>query len=237
MELKDNGKMPAIKATVLIVFLVTAFVIVRFTPLKAYLTVEKLGLFLETAGPWAPAAYIVSYAAGVCLFMPGVLLATVGAAIFGPYYGFLYVWVGAMFGAVLAFFIGRYLGRDFATSLIGNKLKKYDESIARNGFATVLYLRLVYFPFTPMNFGMGLTNVRFLDYLYGTAIGILAGTFIFTFFIGSIKEIWASGEWSRLLSWNICLALGLFIFSCFIPKIIGKLKIIKNTGNEKFEAR
>jgi hypothetical protein len=33
-------------------------------------------------------------------------------------------------------------------------LKKYDDAIERNGFATVLYLRLVYFPFTPMNFGM-----------------------------------------------------------------------------------
>ncbi len=33
--------------------------------------------------------------------------------------------------------------------------------------STVLYLRLVYFPFTPMNFGMGLTRVRFWDYFAG----------------------------------------------------------------------
>lgn len=129
------------------IIMVTAIVIARFTPLKAFLTAERLGQLLKTAGPWAPAAYIVAYAAGVCLFMPGTLLATVGAAIFGPYYGFIYVWLGAMIGAVLAFFIGRYLGRDFAASLIGNKLGKYDEAIERNGFATVLYLRLVYFPF------------------------------------------------------------------------------------------
>ena len=46
-------------------------------------------------------------------------------------------------------------------------------------FATVLYLRLVYFPFTPMNFGMGLTGVRFRDYLFGTGLGIVVGTFLF----------------------------------------------------------
>jgi uncharacterized membrane protein YdjX (TVP38/TMEM64 family) len=89
-----------------------------------------------------------------------------------------------MIGASIAFFIGRYLGRDFAASLIGGSLGKCDEAIERTGFAMVLYLRLVYFPFTPMNFGMGLTRVRFLDYFFGTALGIIVGTFIFTFFVG-----------------------------------------------------
>lgn len=232
MESKKNRRGPVIKAAVLIVFLVTAIVIVRFTPLREHLTVERLGQILETAGPWAPVAYIGAYAAGICFFMPGTLLATVGAVIFGPYYGFLYVWVGAMIGAILAFFIGRYLGRDFAASLIGDKLREYDEAIERNGFATVLYLRLAYFPFTPMNFGMGLTRVRFWDYFSGTALGIIVGTFIFTFFVGTVKEVWSSGDWNRLLTWNVCFALGLFIFSCFIPKIIGKLRIAKSMGKE-----
>jgi hypothetical protein len=72
-----------------------------------------------------------------------------------------------MAGASAAFWIGRTLGREFAASLIGDRLKKYDDAIEKNGFATVLYLRLVYFPFTPMNFGMGLTKVRFWDYFFG----------------------------------------------------------------------
>ncbi len=59
-----------------------------------------------------------------------------------------------MIGAGLAFLIGRYLGRDFAASLIGDKLKRFDDAIERNGFATVLYLRLMYFPFTPMDQAM-----------------------------------------------------------------------------------
>ncbi len=230
MESNMNRSGPAIKAAVLIVFIVTAVVIARLTPLREYLTAERLRQLLETAGPWAPAAYIGAYAAGVCFFIPGTLLTTVGAAIFGPYYGFLYVWIGAMIGAILAFFIGRYLGRDFAVSLIGDKLGKYDEAIERNGFATVLYLRLVYFPFTPMNFGMGLTRVRFRDYFSGTALGIIVGTFIFTFFVGTIKEVWSSGQWGGLLSWKVFFSLGLFVFSFFIPKIIKRLKTLQKAG-------
>ena len=208
----------------LIVFVIGAILLIRFTPVKGYLTTESLGNFMEKAGYWAPLLFILIYAAGVCLFVPGTLLTGLGAAIFGAYWGFLYVWVGAMLGAAAAFFIGRTLGREFAASLIGDRLKKYDDAIERNGFATVLYLRLVYFPFTPMNFGMGLTKVRFSDYLFGTALGIVVGTFIFTFFIGTLKEIWASGNWGELLSFKIFFSVGLFVFSFFIPKIIKKFK-------------
>ncbi|MGD9353013.1 MAG: VTT domain-containing protein, partial [Desulfobacterales bacterium] len=96
--------------------------------------------------------------------------------------------------------------------------------IERNGFATVLYLRLVYFPFTPMNFGMGLTRVRFWDYVAGTGLGIVVGTFIFTFFIGTLKEVWTSGDWGQLISFKVIFSLALFGFSFFIPKIIKKLR-------------
>jgi uncharacterized membrane protein YdjX (TVP38/TMEM64 family) len=214
----------AIKAAAFLLFIVAALVAVRYTPLRGYLSPEALGGFLETAGIWAPLVFILVYTVGVCLFVPGTLLTGLGAAIFGAYWGFVYVWIGAMAGASLAFLIGRTLGREFAASLIGDKLRRYDEAIARNGFATVLYLRLVYFPFTPMNFGMGLTQVRFWDYFAGTGLGILVGTFIFTFFIGTLKEIWASGNWAGLLSFKVFFSIGLFVFSFFIPRLIKKLR-------------
>jgi len=215
---------PIFKAIVFLAFIIGAIFLIRFTPVKNYLTADALGSFLEGAGLWAPVVFMMIYAVGVCLFVPGTLLTGLGAAIFGAYWGFLYVWIGAMIGAGAAFFIGRTLGRDFAASLVGDKLKKYDDAIERNGFATVLYLRLVYFPFTPMNFGMGLTKVRFWDYIAGTGVGIIVGTFIFTFFIGTLKDVWASGNWEELISFKVFFSIGLFIFSFFIPKIIKRIR-------------
>jgi uncharacterized membrane protein YdjX (TVP38/TMEM64 family) len=219
-----NRRKAVMKAIILLIFIAAAIFLVRFTPIKNYLTAEALGRFLESAGFWAPLIFILIYTAGVCLFLPGTLLTGLGAAIFGAYWGFVYVWFGAMAGAAAAFFIGRTLGREFASSLIGDKLKKYDDGIERNGFATVLYLRLVYFPFTPMNFGMGLTKVHFRDYFIGTGLGIIVGTFIFTFFIGTLKDVWTSGNWAELISLKVFFSIALFIFSFFIPKIIKKIK-------------
>ena len=213
-----------IKAFIFVTFIAVAVYVIRFTPVKEFFTKEALSQFLDAAGFWAPLVFMLVYTAGVCLLVPGTLLTALGAALFGAYWGFVYVWIGAMGGASVAFWIGRTLGRDFAASLIGEKLQRFDEAIERNGFATVLYLRLIYFPFTPTNFGMGLTKVRFWDYFSGTALGILVGTFIFTFFIGTLKEIWAGGDWRQLISFKVFFAVALFIFSLFIPKIIRKIK-------------
>ncbi|MDI7258925.1 MAG: TVP38/TMEM64 family protein [Thermodesulfobacteriota bacterium] len=219
-----SRKRAIIKALMLVAFILSAIYVIRFTPVKEFLTRETLSSLLNAAGFWAPLTYMLVYTAGICLFVPGTLLTALGAAIFGPYWGFLYVWVGAMAGASVAFSIGRTLGREFAASLIGDRLRKYDDAIERNGFATVLYLRLVYFPFTPMNFGMGLTKVRFWDYFFGTGLGIITGTFILTFFFGTLKEVWASGDGDQLLSLKVFFSIGLFIFSLFIPRIIKKIR-------------
>ncbi len=224
MEKKKIQKSALVKALILAAFIILAVILVRFTPIKGFLTADQMSRFLEAAGLWAPLVFMVIYAVGVCLFVPGTVLGALGAVLFGAYWGFVYVWVGAMAGASAAFFIGRYLGREFAASLIGDKIRKYDDGIERNGFATVLYLRLVYFPFTPMNFGMGLTRVHFWDYFFGTGLGIIVGTFIFLFFVGTLKEVWASGSWGKLLSLKVALSVALFIFSLFLPKIIKKLK-------------
>jgi uncharacterized membrane protein YdjX (TVP38/TMEM64 family) len=224
MESKRSSTAMLLKAVAFALFIITALILVRVTPVKQLLTADRLGSLLHDAGLWAPLAYVILYAVGVCLFVPGTVLTVLGAAIFGAYWGFLYVWFGAMAGASLAFVIGRYLGRDFAASLTGDRLKRYDDAIEENGFATVLYLRLLYFPFTPMNFGMGLTKVRFWDYFFGTALGIIVGTFIFTFFVGTLGEVWASGRWEDLLTWKVFGSVALFVFSFFIPKIIKKFR-------------
>jgi uncharacterized membrane protein YdjX (TVP38/TMEM64 family) len=109
-------------------------------------------------------------------------------------------------------------------SLIGDKLKKYDDAIERNGFAAVLYLRLLNVPFMLINFGIGLTKVRFRDYFFGTGLGIMVSFFVVAFLGGTMKKVWITGRWKELLSLEIFLALSLFVFSFFIPVIIRKIK-------------
>ena len=102
----STRKGPIVKGALLVAFIIAAVAAVRFTPIDRYLTPEGLGRFLEMAGIWGPVVFALVYAAGVCLFIPGTLLTTLGGAIFGATQGFLYVWVGAMLGASAAFWMG-----------------------------------------------------------------------------------------------------------------------------------
>jgi len=236
MTSRKINKKAFLKVSILAGFIVLAVILVRFTPIKELFEAEQFGYFLQKAGILAPIVFMVIYAIGICLFVPGTVLGAMGALFFGTWLGFLYVWLGAMTGAMLSFLIGRYLGREFTASLIGEKLDRYDEAIERNGFATVLYLRLIYFPFTPMNFGMGLTKVRFWDYVAGTGLGIMVGTFIFIFFVGTLKDVWTEGHWGELLSWKVFFSLLLFVFSFFMPILLKKMKgKIKSLGLKRVQ--
>ena len=57
---------------------------------------KKFEALLAAAGIWEPLVFIMVYAVGVCLFIPGTLLNALGVAIFGSCWGFLYVWVAAI---------------------------------------------------------------------------------------------------------------------------------------------
>jgi len=224
MNAEAKSSFPKIKALLFVIFIAAAILVFRFTPLRQYLHPQALKDLFAGSGPLAPFLFILAYGIGICLFLPATLFTGLGALLFGAFFGFIYNVTGAMLGASGAFFIGRYLGRDFAASLIGDRLAKYDAKIADNGFAVTLYLRLVFFPFTPLNFGMALTRISFARYFWGTFFGILAGGFVMTFFFATISEVWSNGQWEKLWGWKSLLSLTLFVASFFIPGVVRHFK-------------
>ena len=87
----NNRKKALVKALILVAFIVGAILLVRLTPLKQYLTPDALGRYLDMTGFWGPVIFILIYAVGICLFLPGTLLTGLGAAIFGAYWGFVWI--------------------------------------------------------------------------------------------------------------------------------------------------
>ncbi|MBW1818096.1 MAG: TVP38/TMEM64 family protein [Deltaproteobacteria bacterium] len=222
-----------VKGILLCVFAVAAVCLIRFTPLQNILTQETLGRYLERIGLWAPFAFILFFATAACFFVPASILTFLGAAIFGSCWGFLYVWIGAMLGASAGFMIARTLGRDFASALIGDRLGKYDDAIARNGFTAVLYLRLIGLPFTPLNFGMGLTKVGFWAFFWGTSVGLVGGLVILSYFGGTLKEIWTSGNWGNIICPEFFISLGLLALLVSTPIVIRKLSNNRVTDKDE----
>ena len=67
----SRNKGASLKAVILVVFIIAAIYVVRYTPVKEFLTVEKMKQFLDASGFWAPVIFILIYTLGICLFVPG----------------------------------------------------------------------------------------------------------------------------------------------------------------------
>lgn len=209
-----------------ITLLVVVGAIFRWTPAAEWLTKENiLGFLGAVRGKgWGPAVFILIYAVGCVVALPGSVLTLAGGAVFGTWWGTVYNVLASNLGATLAFFTARYFGRDFVKALLkGGKLAQFDEAVARSGFKTIFRLRLIpLVPFNGLNFGAGFSGVRYRDYLLGSFLGMLPATFIYTYFADALLQ-GAQGANQKALI-NLTVAAILLVLISFLPTLYKKIK-------------
>jgi len=168
----------------LIIFISVIVAVYLFVPAREYLSREgfsRIEAWLSAQGIMAPVFFSLIYMAAVVFALPGSVLTIAGGLLFGPLWGTLINLISATLGASIAFMISRYLGRGFAERMISGRLSQIDETIYKNGFYTTVYLRLIpLFPFNVLNYGFGLSKVRFRDFFLGSLIGMAPGSFVYT---------------------------------------------------------
>lgn len=123
-------------------------------------------------GPWAPLAAVLGFVALACLGAPQFVLIAASVVAFGPWRGFLYSWIGNLISALLGFYLGRRLGARTLRAYAGERVRDFMDMIGRNGFWASLLVRLVpAAPFIFVNMAAGVTSMRVLDFVAGTAVG------------------------------------------------------------------
>jgi uncharacterized membrane protein YdjX (TVP38/TMEM64 family) len=176
--------------------------------------VQEFAQWVDGLGAWGPAVFIAGYALAVAAFVPASLLTLAGGAIFGVAAGTAYVFVAAVLGSSLAFLISRYLARAaIERRLAGNeKFAAIDRAVGRQGRRIVFLLRLSpAFPFNLLNYALGLTSVRFADYL-AASVGMLPGTLLYVYSgkaVGDVAALAGGAAHERSSSDFVLLAVGL----------------------------
>lgn len=149
---------------------------------------------IEGLGVWGPIAFILTYNIATVMFVPGSVLTLGGGAIFGWWWGTVYVFAASTLGATLAFLIGRYLCRDRVVKYMEThpKFKALDRAVHREGLKIVFLTRLCpLFPFNLLNYALGITRVSLKDYVLGSS-GMIPGTVMYVYsgsLVGSIAAI------------------------------------------------
>lgn len=106
-------------------------------------------------------------------------------AIYGPIGGVAIVSPSSVTAATICFLLGRFALRKQIEAKVSKNAKfaAIEKAIATNGFKIVTLVRLSpVFPFTLLNYGLGLTNVKVRDYVLGSFLGMLPATAMYVYF-------------------------------------------------------
>lgn len=178
--------------------------------------------WLADSGAAAPLLFMLIYALGTVLFLPGSVLTLAGGAIFGPLWGTLYNLTGATLGATLAFVIARYLAADWVERKSAGRLKQLKSGVENEGWRFVAFVRLVpLFPFNALNYALGLTRIKLSHYIIASYLCMLPGAIAYTYLGYAGREAVAGGEAAIQKG---LLALALLAAVSFLPRLISRLR-------------
>lgn len=140
-------------------------------------------------GVWAPiTSFLLMILQSIAAPLPAFIITFANAGIFGWVNGAILSWSSAMAGAVICFFIARYLGRDTVVKFTSNKaLKSIDDFFKHYGKYAILIARLLPFvSFDIVSYAAGLTSMGFWPFFIATGIGQLPATIVYSYVGGML---------------------------------------------------
>jgi uncharacterized membrane protein YdjX (TVP38/TMEM64 family) len=180
-----------------IILLLGAILLFFITPARNLLDRQVLADYLQALGIWTIPIFISTYVVLAILGLPIVVHTLAGGVVFGLVWGTIWSAIAATLGAVGAFYLTRYVFRDWAIAKFGNHkiLKKIDRSMESNAFELVLALRFTPIaPFNIINFLLALTSVKIDTYTIATFVGVIPGSIAYTWLGSSGKIAFQDGD-------------------------------------------
>ena len=161
--------------------------------------------YIQGLGAMGPIVAVLIYTAATVLFVPGSALSIAAGALFGLRTGFLVAFTGANLGALLAFFLARTYLRDTVVRWAEGrpKFRAFDRAVAMHGFKMVLLSRLSpAFPFTVLNYLLGLTAIRPGACVIANLLGMLPGAILYIYIgAGARDALYGLEDYQRAIKY------------------------------------
>lgn len=177
-----------------LVALIVALVILAFTVDVGQLTDRKAlqkdvneDLFM------AALSFVGMFTLLRMIFVPFVPVSALAGYLFGWKLGSVLAVVVMVLSSVVIFVLSRFLGKNWTRTILEDRfelVKKYDTRLGRHGLFWVMFFRIVpVMNHTALNFMFGASRVRTGDFLIGTVLGVLPGSFILANIGASVTDV------------------------------------------------
>lgn len=182
-------------------------------------------IFVDLIQFWGPPGLIIAMILQAILApIPSELILSIAGAAFISQYGFwpgvmitlLSALCGSLFGAIIAFFIGKKGGYALLTRFVDEEeLDIASGHIERWGFWAILVTRLIPFiPFDAVSYGAGVVNMNFSAFIVPTFIGLIPRIIFYSIFGSGINLLLKQDfELAMLiLAFTVSILVGLYYF-------------------------
>ncbi len=168
-----------------------ALVLAVATLLMLSLRLGILGRFASPAavrhtllafGPWGYVVFVASYAALQPFGVPGTVFIIAAPLIWTWPVAFALSMTGTMAASVVGFSFARFIARDWVSTRIPERFRKYDDALATRAFFTVFLLRFVFWMPPLLHAFFGVSKVRFATHFWGSLAGYVVPLFLVSFF-------------------------------------------------------
>lgn len=140
-----------------------------------FTSADKLKDFLDAFGIWGPISFILLQLIQVVVpIIPGGITCVAGIIIFGPFWGFLYNYIGIILGSIINFALARYYGQTLIRTLVSDKVyTKYASWLEEGERFDKLFALAIFFPVAPDDFLCMLAGLTRMTYKKFTTIILL----------------------------------------------------------------
>ena len=143
---------------------------------------ERVRQTLVELGPWGYLAFVVAYAALQPFGVPGTVFIMAAPLIWPWPVAFALSMAGTMAASVVGFSFSRFVARDWVSTRIPERFRKYEDALARRAFRTVFILRLVFWMPPLLHAFFGVSKVRFSTHFWGSFAGYILPLLLVSFF-------------------------------------------------------
>ncbi|WP_071675623.1 TVP38/TMEM64 family protein [Nioella nitratireducens] len=145
---------------------------------------DRISGWVEAAGLWGPMLVIVLMTAAIVATpIPSAPIALAAGAAYGHTLGTVYIVAGAESGALVAFGLARFLGRDALIRWLGDKVDAGWLGSQNALTFTVFGSRLLPFiSFDIVSYAAGLSRLHFWRFAVATLAGIIPASFVLAHF-------------------------------------------------------
>ena len=152
--------------------------------------IDQLTRLIRESGYWGPLVIITLMALAITFSpLPSAPIAITAGILYGHTYGTLYIFIGSILGASLAFFIARCLQLQQVSDWLDKQLPHWKVKDPNRLMWSILLARLLPFiSFDLVSYAAGLTVISYLRFLIATSVGILPASFLLAHFGHTASE-------------------------------------------------